>query len=77
MNEKVDLNTITAAGLHKLIDEISAAPVPQEYLYVLGTMGQRAAGVSDKQVIEFFKNDEQVILLDRKGQKWRKGERIE
>lgn len=63
-------------ALNKLIDNMEYHRPPSKYYYTLGTMGQIEAGISNKQVIDFFKDDSNVILIDHNGQKWCKGEKL-
>lgn len=62
-------------ALDELVNNVKASTCSKRY-YVLGTMGQVEAGISNKQVIDFFKDDGTVILIDGKGRKWCKGERL-
>ena len=62
--------------LEELVNKVECCVPSPPYYYVLGTMGQYAAGISNKQIIEFFKNDGSVIVMDFKGRKWHKGKRV-
>lgn len=62
-------------ALDDLVNNVKLASTNKHY-YVLGTMGQMEAGVTNKQIIDFFKDDGSVILIDGKGRKWCKGERL-
>jgi hypothetical protein len=56
---------------NELIDSIEMC-TGQPYLYYF-TLG---CGIPDQQVIDYFKNEHSVIVVDRKGRKWCTGKRV-
>lgn len=66
----------TAQDLCDLVDQIECCTTPDKYYYFLGDIRQRYAGISDKYIINFFKDCSDVILMDGKGRKWCKGKRV-
>ena len=65
----------TAKELYDLVDQIGCCTTPDVYYYFLGGLHQHYAGVSNKYIIKFFKDCNDVILIDLKGRKWRNGKR--
>ena len=61
---------MTQDDLYELINQIEDCPHPTPY-YFVGTVG-----CPDKYVIEYFQDCNDVIVLDRKGRKWRAGKRV-
>ena len=47
---------------------VTTTPTGARYFFAAGT------GVTDKLAIEFFKDSTDVIVVDRAGRQWRKGE---
>lgn len=70
------MNRWTPEEYMNFVENVRNTPVPKEVVYGLGSLEQREAGISNKQVIQYFKNNDSVTLIDEKGQKWRKGERV-
>lgn len=65
-----------AKELYELVGKIECCTTPNTYYYFLGGMHQHYAGVSNKYIVEFFKDCSDVVLIDHKGRKWCKGKRV-
>lgn len=70
------MDNIARKNLEELVSSIECCVPNPPYYCVLGTMTQQALGISNKQVIDFFKDDGSVIVMDFKGRKWHKGKRV-
>lgn len=69
-------NIPTAEELYELVDQIECCTTPHPYwCYDPDVQMCYVVGVSNKCAIKFFKDCDYVIVIDRKGRKWRKGKR--
>ena len=62
---------LTKNDIYDLIDQVEMCNKQSELcVFTCGS------GLSDRQVIDYFKNDHSVIVVDRKFDKWCAGERV-
>lgn len=66
----------TAKELNELVDMIECCTTPDVYYYFLGGMHQHLAGISNEYIIEFFKDCDDVVLIDPADRRWCKGKRV-